>query len=147
MTYFISYIVFKYLFRGPNRPLWRVVMVQQGRPFQDMSTARALRRSFVGGSDARIIMGQHETALLRLWREKRGEIEPEDLSSNLVVQLGTVTEDLNRRWYERNTGHAVRDVQRRIQHPLIGWIAATLEGLGEGPRAGVETKVPRPRAI
>jgi hypothetical protein len=62
------------------------------------------RRSFIGGSDARIIMGADETALLRLWREKRGEAEPEDLSANLVVQLGVVTEPLNRTWYERNTG-------------------------------------------
>ena len=52
------------------------------------------RRYFIGGSDARIIMGDDEAALLRLWREKRGEIEPEDLSGNLVVQLGVATEDL-----------------------------------------------------
>ena len=38
------------------------------------------RRYFIGGSDARIIMGDDEDALLRLWREKRGEVEPEDLS-------------------------------------------------------------------
>ena len=31
------------------------------------------RRAFIGGSDARIIMGDDEAALLRLWREKRGE--------------------------------------------------------------------------
>jgi hypothetical protein len=55
------------------------------------------RRHFVGGSDARIIMGDDEAALVRLWREKRGEVEPEDLSQNLIVQLGSVTEDLNRR--------------------------------------------------
>ena len=30
------------------------------------------RRYFIGGSDARIIMGDDEVALLRLWREKRG---------------------------------------------------------------------------
>ena len=47
------------------------------------------RRAFIGGSDARIIMGADEAALIRLWREKRGEIEPEDLSGNLIVQLGT----------------------------------------------------------
>jgi predicted phage-related endonuclease len=58
------------------------------------------RRSFIGGSDARIIMGDDEVALVRLWREKRGEVEPEDLSGNLIVQLGVVTEALNRRWYE-----------------------------------------------
>ena len=62
------------------------------------------RRAFIGGSDARIIMGDDEAALLRLWREKRGEVEPEDLSGNLIVQLGNATEELNRRWYERNTG-------------------------------------------
>ena len=67
------------------------------------------RRSFIGGSDARVIMGKDEARLVRLWREKRGEITPEDLSDNLVVQLGTVTEDLNRNWYERNTGHTVKD--------------------------------------
>ena len=52
------------------------------------------RRYFIGGSDARIIMGDDESALVRLWREKRGEVEPEDLSGNLVVQLGVVTEGL-----------------------------------------------------
>jgi predicted phage-related endonuclease len=43
------------------------------------------RRQFLGGSDARIIMSPDESALLRLWKEKRGETEPEDLSDNLVV--------------------------------------------------------------
>jgi predicted phage-related endonuclease len=47
------------------------------------------RRYFVGGSDARVIMGQDEAALLRLWREKRGENEPEDLDSNIdPLRLG-----------------------------------------------------------
>jgi hypothetical protein len=53
-------------------------------------TAPTDRRYFIGGSDARVIMGQDEAALLRLWREKRGELEPRDLSTNLVVQLGVV---------------------------------------------------------
>jgi predicted phage-related endonuclease len=98
------------------------------------------RRFFIGGSDARVIMGSDEAMLVRLWREKRGEVEPEDLSDNLIVQLGTVTEDLNRRWYERNTGHAVKGVQRRIQHPVIRWMAATLDGLVEPSGAVFEAK-------
>ena len=69
------------------------------------------RRSFIGGSDARIIMGQDEKALIRLWEENRGEVGPEDLSGELIVQLGLATEDLNRQWYERNTGRAITDVQ------------------------------------
>src|SRR5215472_14644074 len=86
------------------------------------------RRGFIGGSDARIIMGSDEPALIRLWREKRGEIRPEDLSDNLVVQLGVATEDLNRRWYEANTGQVVTDVQKRVRHPALRWMAATLDG-------------------
>jgi len=89
---------------------------------------RSNRRSFIGGSDARIIMGDDEAALLRLWREKRGEIEPEDLSGNLIVQLGVATEDLNRRWYEANTGQVLTDVQRQVRHPALRWVAATLDG-------------------
>jgi predicted phage-related endonuclease len=98
------------------------------------------RRCFIGGSDPRVIMGSDEALLVRLWREKRGEIEPEDLSDNLIVQLGSVTEDLNRRWYERNTGHAIEDVQRRIHHPVIQWMAATLDGLVDPGRAVFEAK-------
>ncbi len=98
------------------------------------------RRHFVGGSDARIIMGDDEEALVRLWREKRGEVEPEDLSGNLVVQLGAVTEDLNRRWYEVNTGQVLTDVQRHIRHPLLRWMAATLDGRVQSSEAVFEAK-------
>ena len=86
------------------------------------------RRSFVGGSDARIIMGNDEAKLVRLWREKRGEVGPEDLSQDLIVQLGCITEQLNRTWYERNSGNAVDDVQRKVWHPIHKWMAATLDG-------------------
>jgi predicted phage-related endonuclease len=98
------------------------------------------RRSFIGGSDARIIMGDDEAALLRLWREKRGEAEPEDLSGNLIVQLGAATEELNRRWYERNTGQMVSAVQRRVFHPVKRWMAATLDGMVEATGAVFEAK-------
>jgi predicted phage-related endonuclease len=98
------------------------------------------RRSFIGGSDARIIMGTDEVALIRLWREKRGEAEPEDLSGNLIVQLGSATEELNRSWYERNTGRRVRDVQRRVRHSAIAWMMATLDGIVEGTEAVFESK-------
>ena len=99
-----------------------------------------LRRSFIGGSDARIIMGSDEAALMRLWREKRGEADPPDLSGNLIVQLGIATEKLNRRWYEVNTGQAITDVQKRIRHPAIRWMAATLDGRLQGSGALFEAK-------
>jgi predicted phage-related endonuclease len=85
-------------------------------------------------------MGKDEEALVRLWREKRGEVEPEDLSGNLVVQLGNATENLNRRWYQANTGQVVVDIQKRVHHPALRWMAATLDGRIEGSDAVFESK-------
>src|SRR6201981_586442 len=106
--------------------------------------AAAPRRSFIGGSDARIIMGDDQAALLRLWRGKRGEIEPEELSATLMVQLGTVTEHLNRHWYEKNTGQVVTEVQRQVFHAVHRWMAATLDGRVEASGAGVGAKLLAP---
>ena len=102
------------------------------------------RRLFIGGSDARIIMSPDEAALIRLWKEKRGEVEPMDLSDNLVVQLGVVTEALNRSWYERNTGRSVTDCQRWVQHPVKRWMAATLDGFVNELDAVFEAKFALP---
>jgi predicted phage-related endonuclease len=117
------------------------------RPTNGSADTNKVRRYFVGGSDARIIMGNDEAALIRLWREKRRESEPEDLSNNLVVQLGLATEDLNRRWYEANTGQVLTDVQRRIRHPVLRWMATTLDGRVEATGAVFESKFMLPWAF
>ena len=109
----------------------------------DLTNPRSVkldRRQFIGGSDARIIMSPDETALIRLWKEKRGEAEPEDLTSNLVVQLGLATKSLNQTWYERNTGRTVTDVQRWVQHPVHRYQAATLDGFVNDLDAVFEAK-------
>jgi hypothetical protein len=106
----------------------------------DVYRKASARRCFIGGSDARIIMGNDEQAMIRLWREKRGEVEPEDLSGNLVVQLGVATEELNRRWYEVSTGQVITDVQKRVRHPALRWMGATLDGRIEGSDAVFEAK-------
>jgi predicted phage-related endonuclease len=93
------------------------------------------RRQFIGGSDARIIMSPDEAALIRLWKEKGGEAEQEDLSDNLIVQLG-----LNRIWYERNAGQTVTDVQRWVRHPVHRYLAATLDGFVNDLDAVFEAK-------
>src|ERR1019366_7640677 len=105
------------------------------------------RMNFIGGSDARVIMGKDEKALLRLWREKRGEAAALDLSGVLIVQLGLVTEDLNRRWYELNSGHRIGDVQRHAIHRTIHWMAATLDGLVKETGAVFEAKFMLPRRL
>jgi predicted phage-related endonuclease len=97
-------------------------------------------RYFIGGSDARIIMGADQAALLQLWGEKRGEVEPQHLSGNLVVQLGRATEELNRRWYEAQSDQEVVDVQKHIRHPTLQWLGATLDGRVRSSGAVFEAK-------
>ena len=65
---------------------------------------------------------------------------PRTYRANLIVQLGTVTEHLNRHWYERNTGQVVTEVQRQVFHPVKRWMAATLDGMVEGTGAVFEAK-------
>ena len=112
-----------------------------------VSSKRTHCRYFIGGSDARIIMGNDESALIRLWREKRGEVEPGDLSTNLVVQLGVATEELNRRWYQANTGQVLTDIGRHVRHPILRWMAATLDGRVAATEAVFEAKFMLPWAF
>jgi predicted phage-related endonuclease len=109
-------------------------------PTNAVEFRKSARGSFIGGSDARTIMGTDEAALVRLWREKRGEAEPQDYSGNLLVQLGLATEPLNRLWYERTTGQVIKDIQSWVRHPVIRWMAATLDGIVEGNGAVFEAK-------
>lgn len=104
------------------------------------SNTKRDRRGFVGGSDARVIMGRDEKALTRLWKEKRGEISALDLSGELIVQLGLATEDLNRLWFERQSGHRVIAAQRHVTHRTFPWMAATLDGVVEATGAVFEAK-------
>jgi predicted phage-related endonuclease len=85
-------------------------------------------------------MGDDEDALVRLWREKRGEVAPQDYSTNLIVQIGVATEPLNRRWFERATGQDIKDIQRWVRHPVNRWMAATLDGVVAGTGAVFEAK-------
>ncbi len=70
-----------------------------------------------------------------------------DLSDNLIVQLGTITEELNRTWYQRQTGQTIKDVQKRVRHPNHKWMAATLDGIVEPTGAVFEAKFMLPWAF
>lgn len=87
------------------------------------------RKDCLGGSDANTIMSGDDKRLLKLWREKRGEAEPEDLSDNLAVQMGSFTEPFNIAWFEKQTGYRVTCnglALRSKEHPFMG---CTLDGL------------------
>lgn len=93
---------------------------------------RRLRKDALGGSDANTIMGGDDKKMLRLWKEKRGEAEPEDLSDVLAVQMGSFTEPFNAAWFEKNTGLEVERIELPrcdmgptfMRCTLDGWVPA-----------------------
>lgn len=87
-----------------------------------------LRKDALGGSDANTIMGGDEKKLLRLWREKRGEAEPEDLSDILAVKMGSFTEPFNVAWFEKNTGLAVEIMELPACDKGPAFMRCTLDG-------------------
>ena len=86
------------------------------------------RRGYIGGSDANIILSGDAQRIARLVAEKRGEVEPEDLSRSLPVQLGVWTEQFNRNWYELQTGNQVTGVDEVWTHRDHTFIRARLDG-------------------
>lgn len=99
-----------------------------------------VRRSGIGGSDANVILSGDTERIVRLWREKRGEVEAEDLTSVLPVMLGTWTEAFNRQWYEKDTGYVVGQVGSSLVCNLHPWRRCTLDGFVEAKAAVFEAK-------
>ena len=86
------------------------------------------RRGHIGGSDANTILSGCPDRITSLWREKRGEQEPEDLSGRMAVVLGLWTETFNRQWYEKCTGQSVEQVGVCASSALHPWRSCTLDG-------------------
>jgi hypothetical protein len=97
---------------------------------------KASRLAGIGGSDANVILSGDQERITRLWHEKRGEAEAQDLSSILAVMLGSWTEAFNRQWYEQETGYLVSRVGEVSVCEEHGWRRCTLDGF-VGARAAV----------
>ena len=98
------------------------------------------RQRGIGGSDANIILSGNDDRLLRLWQEKRGEAEPEDLSDKLPVMLGSWTEAFNRQWFEKLSGKRVTDAGLQLTCSQYRWRNCTLDGVVEASGAVFEAK-------
>lgn len=98
------------------------------------------RMNVIGGSEANILMGNDDVKILHLWRQKIGEVPPDDLSDVLPVQMGLFTEPLNRYWFEKQTGQkltGVNETRISIDHPFMG---CTLDGIANGGKAVWDAK-------
>lgn len=98
------------------------------------------RASTIGGSDANIILSGDCERIRNLWLEKRGERDPDDLSGNLAVALGSWTETFNRQWYEKLTGHSVIRAGQVLSCSAHEWRCCTLDGFVEAIGAVWEAK-------
>lgn len=100
----------------------------------------AARRLGIGGSDSNVILGDDEERLIRLWQEKTGQVEPEDLSGVLPVQMGVATEPFNRAWFTKQTGRVVErhgDTVVSSEHPFM---RANLDGVTDAGKTYFEAK-------
>jgi predicted phage-related endonuclease len=93
----------------------------------------AQRRFGIGGSDATTIMGGNPEKLVKLWEEKTGRREPDDLSDVLCVQLGSWTEPFNAAWYQKTTGNELACRNHFWPHESIEWWRANLDGIVLSP--------------
>ena len=89
---------------------------------------------------ANTLLSGNSERIQRLWAEKRGEIEPPDLSGIVAVALGSWTEPFNRQWYERLTSHSVDRVGHIAVCPERPWRRCTLDGFVQAADAVWEAK-------
>lgn len=101
---------------------------------------QAARQAGIGGSDANVILSGDRERITRLWQEKRGAVEAQDLSSVLPVMLGSWTEAFNRQWYERETGYQVSQIGAVHICPEREWRRCTVDGLVIAKDAVFEAK-------
>ena len=84
------------------------------------------RKAYINASEAPTICSGDPQKRHRLWLQKTGQTEPEDLSDNILVQFGSYTEAFNVHWLERKTGLVVEGRQKvykrdHLRCTLDGW--------------------------
>lgn len=98
------------------------------------------RKTGIGASDAAAIIGMNPWKTnVQLWREKTGEVEPEDISDKPVVKYGNDAESLLRELFILDfPQYSVKyDEFKLFRNDKYQFIFATLDGWIEGERMGV----------
>jgi putative phage-type endonuclease len=101
------------------------------------------RQHGIGGSDAAAVLGVSPfKSPLRLWMEKRGEIEPDQIDDKPAVYWGTVLERVVAEEYERRTNRRTIETNSVSVHPRLGWMICNVDRFVDyhGPRLILEIK-------
>ena len=107
---------------------------------KDRKAWEKLRNIGIGGSDASIIAGLNRwKSPFKLWQEKTGQVEPEDLSDNEYVYWGTVLEQAVADRFTELTGLKVKKcgTLQSLDYPFM---LANVDRLVVGENAGLECK-------
>lgn len=99
------------------------------------------RKRGIGGSDAAAAVGlsPYKTPH-QLYLEKRGEVEPEDISDKEAVIWGNNLEDVVAQEFARRTGRKVARVNSMLVHPDYPFMLASIDRRVVGERTGLEVK-------
>ena len=121
-------------------------LIMTVKQMQDRNAWLKMRRMGIGGSDAGAIMGYSKWSNpFKLWLEKTGQVEPEDISKKPSVQAGIRLEPVVADWFADETGLHVerRGMMRSKKYP---WLLANIDRLipgkknGKGEDIGLEIK-------
>jgi predicted phage-related endonuclease len=100
----------------------------------------AARKGKMTASRIAPLMTGNVDAIMRLYQEMIGELEPEDLSEVWPVRLGETTEALNLEWFERKNNLKLAGRGVFIQSARLEWAGATLDAWCEELVCPVECK-------
>ena len=100
---------------------------------------KALRRRYIGGSDAAAVVGMNAyVSLYSLWAEKTGRLP--GFSGNLATEVGTYLEDFVARKFAEVTGKKVRRANHSFFNSDYPWAIANIDREIIGEDAGLEIK-------
>lgn len=106
-------------------------MTALATPHTDRDQWLRERRRGIGASEAPVILGLVGSRL-KLYLDKRGELDPEE--PNEAMQAGLDLETYIAKLYERRTGMKIVESQVCLQHPNMPWMLATIDGVREDGR-------------
>lgn len=88
-----------------------------------------LRRNGIGGSDIATIFNLNPwKSAFSLFLEKKGELEPPDLSDNESIYFGNIHEDMLRKEFAKRNGYKVQRNNFVLCHDEYDYLRANLDG-------------------
>lgn len=100
---------------------------------------KALRKNYIGGSDAAAIVGMNSfSSPFAVWAEKTGQVP--EFEGNLATEVGTYLEEFVAKKFEEETGKTVRRCNLSLVNDEYPWAIANVDRLVVGEDAGLEIK-------